>query len=102
MTRSPVAARAVGGKSEACSIDSCSPLSTWSATSRFAVVGISSALKFELAGGRVEAVRHGDLATILAFCDASERKSKLPGVATPGSSLSVVAGIGFEPMTFRL
>ena len=50
----------------------------------------------------VDAVLHGDLATILAFCDASDRKSKLPGTGAPGSSLSVVAGIGFEPMTFRL
>jgi site-specific DNA recombinase len=52
--------------------------------------------------GGVDAVLHGDLATILAFCDAGEHKSKLPGARAPGSSLSVVAGIGFEPMTFRL
>ena len=50
----------------------------------------------------VDAVLHGDLATILAFCDAGKHKSKLPGARAPGSSLSVVAGIGFEPMTFRL
>ncbi len=53
-------------------------------------------------GGGVDAVLHGDLATILAFCDAGEHKSKLPGALAPGSSLSVVAGTGFEPVTFRL
>ena len=42
--------------------------------------------------GGVDAILHGDLATILAFCDASDRKSKLPGAAAPGSLLSVVAG----------
>ncbi|MBN9023310.1 MAG: zinc ribbon domain-containing protein [Rhizobiales bacterium] len=52
--------------------------------------------------GGVDAVLHGDLATILAFCDAGEHKSKLPGALAPGSSLSVVAGTGFEPVTFRL
>ena len=52
--------------------------------------------------GGVDAVLHGDLATILAFCDAAEHKSKLPGARAPGSLLSVVAGTGFEPVTFRL
>jgi hypothetical protein len=40
----------------------------------------------------VDAILHGDLATILAFCDAGEHKSKLPGAHASGSSLSVVAG----------
>lgn len=53
-------------------------------------------------GGGVDAELHGDLARILAFCEASERKSKPPKAVAPGGLLSVVAGIGFEPMTFRL
>jgi hypothetical protein len=35
----------------------------------------------------VDAVLRGDLATIVAFCDAGEHKSKLPGARAPGSSL---------------
>lgn len=40
----------------------------------------------------VDALLHGDLAQILAFCEAGERKSKLPEGGAPGSLLSVVAG----------
>ena len=42
---------------------------------------------------------YGDLAGILVVCD--EFKDELPGTG-PGSQLSVVAGAGFEPATFRL
>ena len=35
---------------------------------------------------------YGDLARILAFCEAAEEKNKLPGSGEPGSQLSVVAG----------
>ena len=45
---------------------------------------------------------HGDLAQILAFCDAADDKKELPGSNETGSQLSVVAGVGFEPTTFRL
>ena len=44
----------------------------------------------------------GDLAHILAVCEQIEGKQKRPGSDDPGSQLSVVAGVGFEPTTFRL
>lgn len=50
----------------------------------------------------IEAQLHGDLAAILALSNNAERKQKLPADGAAGSLLSVVAGIGFEPMTFRL
>jgi hypothetical protein len=53
---------------------------------------------------------HGDLAVLLAFsaAEAPPRKlSRRTGSAMPGTSVrgglpSVVAGTGFEPVTFRL
>jgi hypothetical protein len=53
-------------------------------------------------GTGVDATLHGDMARILAFCDAASQKSKLPETGVSGSLLSVVAGTGFEPVTFRL
>ena len=53
-------------------------------------------------GGGIKAELYGDLAEILAFCDEDGRKKRLPGPDEPGSQLSVVAGAGFEPATFRL
>ncbi len=53
-------------------------------------------------GQGVAATLHGDLAKILGLCDDSGRKQKLPKVGASGSQLSVVAGVGFEPTTFRL
>ena len=69
----------------------------------------------------VTADLHGDLATILTLAQASDANpqpaaamalsqhrragvpnEKPPGTYVPGGQLSVVAGIGFEPMTFRL
>ena len=49
----------------------------------------------------VEAVLHGDLARILALCERRPQK-KTPRRRPPGGLLSVVAGTGFEPVTFRL
>ncbi len=43
-------------------------------------------------GPGLDAELHGDLATILAFCDEDRTKSKLPGSQETGSQLSVVAG----------
>ncbi|CUW39326.1 putative Recombinase [Magnetospirillum sp. XM-1] len=45
---------------------------------------------------------HGVLAELLALAAGRSSKSKLPGLLGPGSQLSVVAGAGFEPATFRL
>jgi site-specific DNA recombinase len=45
---------------------------------------------------------YGDLARILQLCEAGERTDKRPGRGVPGRGLSVVAGAGFEPATFRL
>jgi site-specific DNA recombinase len=47
----------------------------------------------------------GDLATILSLAATPDRiaqNEKLPGTCVPRSQLSVVAGTGFEPVTFRL
>jgi site-specific DNA recombinase len=54
------------------------------------------------ADGGLEVQLYGDLARILQFCEAGERKDKRPGRGGPGRGLSVVAGAGFEPATFRL
>jgi site-specific DNA recombinase len=53
-------------------------------------------------GKGVYAVLHGDLAEILAFCHESDGAKKLPKTGVSASQLSVVAGRGFEPLTFRL
>jgi site-specific DNA recombinase len=45
---------------------------------------------------------HGDLASILSMCESGSHKQKLSGAGAPESQLSVVAGRGFEPLTFRL
>ncbi len=50
----------------------------------------------------LQACLHGDLAQILTFCDGAKGKRKLPDPGGSGSQLSVVAGVGFEPTTFRL
>ena len=48
----------------------------------------------------------GDLAQIMTLCEDARsdkiRKDELPGTVVPGSQFSVVAGVGFEPTTFRL
>jgi site-specific DNA recombinase len=44
----------------------------------------------------------GDLARIVQFCAVEEGKRERPGRGGPGRGLSVVAGAGFEPATFRL
>ncbi len=54
-----------------------------------------------VAGG-LKAELYGELAEIVAACEAAEGKKKHPGTKIPGSQLSVVAGVGFEPTTFRL
>ncbi len=51
----------------------------------------------------LQATLHGELATILlAASEPALHKQKLPRTSVLGSKMSVVAGIGFEPMTFRL
>ncbi len=53
-------------------------------------------------GRGLDAVLFGDLAAILAACSAAQT-AKRPGAGgPPGRLLSVVAGTGFEPVTFRL
>ena len=51
--------------------------------------------------GQMDAALHGDLGTILEWAGNGRRKG---ATDTPGSgmSVSVVAGVGFEPTTFRL
>jgi DNA invertase Pin-like site-specific DNA recombinase len=54
------------------------------------------------ADGTFAVALQGDLARILQLCEAGEGKSERPGTGVPGRRLSVVAGEGFEPPTFRL
>jgi site-specific DNA recombinase len=54
------------------------------------------------AEGALEVQLYGDLARILQFCEAGEHKRQRPGHGRPERELSVVAGAGFEPATFRL
>ncbi len=49
--------------------------------------------------GDLAATLHGDLGTILEW---TAQKKNTPGAFTSGVSVSVVAGTGFEPVTFRL
>jgi site-specific DNA recombinase len=49
--------------------------------------------------GEIAATLHGDLGTILEW---TAQKANAPGPAGAGVSVSVVAGGGFEPPTFRL
>ena len=51
--------------------------------------------------GEMEAVLHGDLAAILEWTGNGHGKTKTDTPMT-GMSVSVVAGAGFEPATFRL
>ena len=52
--------------------------------------------------GTLDIQLHGDLGRILQLCEAGERKRARPGHGGPGREVSVVAGAGFEPATFRL
>ena len=47
-------------------------------------------------GSGLDAELHGDLATILAFCDGDRPKSRLPGSREAGSQVSVVAGARYQ------
>jgi site-specific DNA recombinase len=53
------------------------------------------------AGQGLDALLYGDLVEILGFCGKDDKR-KLPEGGPSGSQLSVVAGRGFEPLTFRL
>jgi len=50
----------------------------------------------------LDALIHGDLAEILAICETEGLKQEHPAMVQAGRQLSVVAGVGFEPTTFRL
>jgi site-specific DNA recombinase len=50
----------------------------------------------------LEVELYGDLARILQLCEAAPGKNIRPRTDVPGRGLSVVAGAGFEPATFRL
>ena len=56
--------------------------------------------------GEIDATLHGELGTILGWITAQAvgkpRKRETSAAFATGVSVSVVAGIGFEPMTFRL
>ncbi len=50
----------------------------------------------------LDAEVYGDLAQILALSDAGTQIHEHPAAVAAGCQLSVVAGVGFEPTTFRL
>jgi site-specific DNA recombinase len=52
--------------------------------------------------GVLRAELQGDLAVLAHFAEEGERSRKGAGPGGDPARLSVVAGIGFEPMTFRL
>jgi site-specific DNA recombinase len=57
--------------------------------------------------GQIDATLHGELGTILSWTagrgNDTGAQTKTPAASSAtGVSVSVVAGIGFEPMTFRL
>ena len=56
--------------------------------------------------GEIYATLHGELRTILEWteCQAVGKAGKMtkPAVGAAGLSVSMVAGVGFEPTTFRL
>jgi site-specific DNA recombinase len=56
--------------------------------------------------GEIDATLHGELGTILGWIAAQAvgktRKRETPAAFATGVSVSVVAGTGFEPVTFRL
>ena len=54
-----------------------------------------------VAWGETDAKLVGDLATILEWTGAGDRRRQA-GAQVPKMSVSVVAGVGFEPTTFRL
>ena len=45
---------------------------------------------------------HGDLAGILTLASGAKAKTAVAGMAKAVSQVSLVAGAGFEPATFRL
>ena len=55
--------------------------------------------------GEVDATLHGELATIMRWIGAqpigTNKKTDIPVAKAAGMSVSVVAGAGFEPTTFR-
>jgi site-specific DNA recombinase len=53
--------------------------------------------------GILKAELYGDLAAIMGYAEGQLRPNgAVPGSTRPGTLFSVVAGVGFEPTTFRL
>ena len=52
--------------------------------------------------GMLKVVFFGDLATLVRFSEARKRTNNSAGSTGEPALLSVVAGVGFEPTTFRL
>ncbi len=62
----------------------------------------SSRIVLTPADGTLGAELLGDFATIVALAEAAAPGTKNPGSLSEPGLLSVVAGRGFEPLTFRL
>ncbi len=54
-----------------------------------------------VAWGEMDAKLVGDLGTILEWAGAGDKRRRA-NAPSPNMSVSVVAGVGFEPATFRL
>ena len=65
--------------------------------------GLIDRIVLTSSGGILKAELYGDLAAIMGYAEGELRPDAgAPGSAEPGTLFSVVAGVGFEPTTFRL
>jgi site-specific DNA recombinase len=66
--------------------------------------GLIDRIVLTASDGILQARLYGDLAAIMACAEGNQLwpASNVPGSTGPGTLLSVVAGAGFEPATFRL
>ncbi len=65
--------------------------------------GLVDEIRLHPADGQLKIELKGDLATLLGFADQYDPAKKKPGpTGDPGCTKWLVAGVGFEPTTFRL
>ena len=65
--------------------------------------GLVDEIRLHPIDGAIQIELKGDLATLLGFADQYDPDDKKPGSAgDPGCTKWLVAGVGFEPTTFRL
>ena len=65
--------------------------------------GLVDEIRLHPIDGALQIELKGDLATLLGFADQYDPDKKQPGsTGNPGRTKWLVAGVGFEPTTFRL